>query len=152
MAEVSVQRRIQASPEVVYGLVSELTRMGEWSNENTGGRWVRGATGPAVGARFQGTNSNGKLSWKTTATVTAAEPGRRFAFSVNVGLLAVSAWSYDIAPDGEGCVVTETWRDRRDPVSRFITGRITGVHDRAAFSAESMARTLEALAATAEAS
>lgn len=151
MAEVSVQRRIAASPEVVYELLSDLPRMGEWSNENTGGRWVKGASGPAVGARFQGTNSNGKLTWKTLATVTEADRGRRFAFKVDVGPLGVSAWSFDLTPDGDGCVVTQTWVDRRDPVSRFITGRITGVRDRAAFSEASMALTLERLAQSAEA-
>ena len=57
---VSVTRDIAASPAKVWEMLSDLPRMGEWSPENTGGKWVRGATGPAVGARFVGSNRNGK--------------------------------------------------------------------------------------------
>ena len=50
---------IDAPPERVWDLVTAITRMGEWSPESTGGRWTRGATGPATGARFVGSNRNG---------------------------------------------------------------------------------------------
>ena len=43
----------------LYDLVSDLPRMGEWSPENTGGKWVNGAAGPVVGARFKGSNKSG---------------------------------------------------------------------------------------------
>ena len=36
---------IAADPGALYDLVSDLCRMGEWSPEATGGRWVGGATG-----------------------------------------------------------------------------------------------------------
>ncbi|MEY3619020.1 MAG: hypothetical protein RL726_1718, partial [Actinomycetota bacterium] len=64
--DVVVSKEIAASPEVVWEMVSDLTRMGEWSPENKGGEWIKGATGPAVGASFKGRNSNGKKSWSTT--------------------------------------------------------------------------------------
>ncbi len=35
---------IAAAPERVWALVTDITRMGEWSPESTGGRWTRGAT------------------------------------------------------------------------------------------------------------
>ena len=62
--QIEVSRVVSASPERVYELVSDLPRMGEWSPENTGGKWVKGATGPAVGALFEGTNRLGKKKWK----------------------------------------------------------------------------------------
>jgi Polyketide cyclase / dehydrase and lipid transport len=37
---VEASRHFDASPEVLYEMVSDLPRMGEWSPENTGGRWV----------------------------------------------------------------------------------------------------------------
>jgi uncharacterized protein YndB with AHSA1/START domain len=55
---VVVSKEVNASPETVFAMVSDLTRMGEWSPENQGGQWVKGATGPAVGAQFKGRNSN----------------------------------------------------------------------------------------------
>jgi hypothetical protein len=40
--------RIDAAPERVYDLVSDITRMGEWSPENLCGHWLDRADGPAV--------------------------------------------------------------------------------------------------------
>src|SRR5687767_5796747 len=51
--EASIE--IQASPEVVYDLVSNLPRMGDWSPENIGGEWQGGGSGQ-VGDRFLGHN------------------------------------------------------------------------------------------------
>ncbi len=53
---VKVTKHINASPEAVWNLVTDLTRMGDWSPENKGGNWVKGATGPEVGAKFKGVN------------------------------------------------------------------------------------------------
>nr|NIU66832.1 SRPBCC family protein [Actinomycetota bacterium]NIW28633.1 SRPBCC family protein [Actinomycetota bacterium] len=38
----SASVEIQAPPLVVYDTVRRLERMGEWSPEATGGRWVEG--------------------------------------------------------------------------------------------------------------
>ena len=42
--EASIE--INASPEAVYDLVSDLPRMGEWSPENIGGEWQGRRQGP----------------------------------------------------------------------------------------------------------
>ena len=47
--EASIE--INASPEAVYDLVSDLPRMGEWSPENIGGEWQDGGSGK-VGDRY----------------------------------------------------------------------------------------------------
>jgi len=67
-----VSMHMDATPEEVWALVSDVTRMGSWSPETTACRWVGGASGPSVGARFRGTNKRGPLLWQTTCTVTAA--------------------------------------------------------------------------------
>ena len=51
-ADVTVTRDITAAPEVLWNLISDLPRMGEWSPENTGGSWTGGATGATTGAKF----------------------------------------------------------------------------------------------------
>nr|WP_222132316.1 SRPBCC family protein [Pseudonocardia sp. C8] len=86
---------VEAPPERVWALVSDITRAGEWSPEATGGRWTHGATGPAVGARFVGTNRNGRLRWSTHCRVTECEPGRRFTFVVTESR---TAWGWVLAP------------------------------------------------------
>lgn len=147
---VSVTEHIEAAPEVVYAFVSDLPRMGAWSPENTGGRWLGAATGPVVGARFKGTNRNGARRWSTTCTVVEATPGESFAFDVKAGGLAVARWSYRITPSGAGCDVTETWTDNRNRLTDVIGGLASGVKDRRTFAETSMRTTLARLKAAAE--
>jgi hypothetical protein len=149
---VSVSATIQAAPETVYDLVADLPRMGEWSPENRGGRWVRGSSGPAVGARFKGHNRNRWHRWNTIVTITAADRGRRFAFHVSYGPVAISDWSYEFDATADGTVVTETWVDRRPAVLSILGTPIAGVStaERPDHNRAGMERTLAALKATAE--
>ena len=148
---VSVTVHVRAAPERVYELVSDLPRMGEWSPENTGGRWVGGASGPSVGARFKGTNKNNGRRWSTTVTVVEATPGDAFVFDVSFGPFAVARWSYRIAPSDGGCDVTERWDDRRSGLWGAIGTVGSGVRDRRAFTETSIRTTLERVKAAAEA-
>ena len=103
---------INAPAEKVWALVSDLPRMGEWSPENAGGKWVKGATGPALGAVFKGTNKNGIRRWSTTVTVIACEPSKVFEFAVTSGPLEVANWRYEFEETEAGCRVTESWSDQ----------------------------------------
>jgi hypothetical protein len=146
MADVEVSEDVAATPDAVYAMVSDVTRMGSWSPETTSCRWLGGATGPAVGARFRGTNKRGPLLWQTTCTVTAAEPGRRFAFDVTFGPAPISSWSYDLEPIGDGGTrVTESWSDRRHAAMRLASVPAMGIRDRAAHNRRRMQATLAAL-------
>jgi hypothetical protein len=141
---------VEAPPEQVWALVSDLPRMGELSPENAGGSWLGSATGPAVGARFRGSNRQGWRRWSTLARVTTCEPGSRFAFDVSSLGLAVARWSYDVAPRAGGCSVTETWLDRRGRVMDTLGRLVSGVGDRTAFTAQSIEQTLAAVKSRAE--
>lgn len=149
-ATVSRSTDIDAPPDAVWALVSDLPGMGRLSPENTGGRWTGGATGPALGARFRGTNRRGARRWSTLARVTACEPGRRFAFDVDSAGMAVARWSYEITTRGAGCTLTETWEDRRGALISRLGRLVTGVGDRTAFTEESIEHTLRAVKAAAE--
>ena len=67
--QVSVTREIGAPAELVWAMVSDVTRMGEWSPENEGCTLLGGATAAQPGARFRGVNRNGKKKWTTMGTV-----------------------------------------------------------------------------------
>ena len=139
---------IAAPAEKVWTLVSDLPRMGEWSPENAGGKWVKGATGPALGAVFQGNNKNGFRRWSTMATVIACEPGTLFEFAVTSGPLKVATWRYEFEETDAGCRVTESWVDQRK--KWFATlARVMGDHS-AAHAEGEMAATLANLAAAVE--
>jgi uncharacterized protein YndB with AHSA1/START domain len=108
----SVTVHIAAPADRVWDLVSDVTRIGEFSPETFEAQWLDGATGPRAGARFRGhvrRNGRGPVYW-TTCTVTAAEPEREFAFSVaGLGGATANTWRYQLEPAGDGTDVTESF-------------------------------------------
>lgn len=147
---VSVERTIAASPDAVWALISDVTRMGEWSPETTACEWLGGASRPATGAKFKGRNSSGTKSWSTVCEVTECEPGRTFSFLVKGGPFPVATWEYRIDPADDGCRVVEEWTDRRNLFLRKTSKLVSGVDDRAAHNRTGMETTLAQLAAVAE--
>jgi hypothetical protein len=134
----------------MYELVSDVTRMGQWSPETRACRWVGGASGPSVGARFRGSNRFGWRRWSTTCTVTAADPGERFAFAVSLGSVPISQWSYEFRAEAGGCRVTEVFEDRR-PRWMDVLGRpVMGIADRDEHNRTTMRATLTNLKRYAE--
>jgi uncharacterized protein YndB with AHSA1/START domain len=149
--QVSVDKAMAAPPDVVWKLIAEVTRMGEWSPETASCEWLGGTKAPVVGARFRGRNAREGRKWSTTCQVVAAEPGRSFAFDVRGGPFRVARWEYRIEPDGAGSKVTETWTDQRGRLVAAIGKAKTGVEDRATHNRQGMVQTLDRLAAAAEA-
>ena len=148
--DVAVSKEIAAPAELVWTMVSDLPRMGEWSPESEGGTWIGSATAPTPGAKFRGVNRNGKKHWKSAVTVLDADPGRRFSFRVSALGLKVAEWGYTFEPTSTGCIVTETWTDQRNPIMKSLSGKATGVPDRASHNRAGMEQTLERLAAAAQ--
>ena len=145
-APVVARRVVNAPAERVFAMVSDLTRMGEWSPENKGGEWIKGATGPAVGARFKGRNANGKKSWSTVVEVVEFEPGRKIAFTLMVGPARWCDWVWEVASVDGGTEVTHSWIDRRGGFGSWLGGLVSGVKDRATHNLRNMEATLESLA------
>lgn len=103
---------MDAPPEKVWALVSDVTRIGEFSPETFEARWTRGSTGPEVGAYFKGhvkRNGVGPTYW-TPCQVTACVPNELFEFRVGTEEVAVNNWGYRIEADGDGSLVTEYFR------------------------------------------
>jgi uncharacterized protein YndB with AHSA1/START domain len=142
---------IEAPPERLYGMVSDLSRMGEWSPENHGGKWVGSATGPTEGARFKGRNRNGWRRWSTVATIVVANPPKEVAWESKALGMKVAFWRYRFEPNGHGgTTVTESTEDRRGRAMHFIGRTASGVADRAAANKKNMRATLEQLKKAAE--
>ncbi|MEI2730765.1 MAG: SRPBCC family protein [Dermatophilaceae bacterium] len=149
MADLRDTIHIDAPADLVYAMVSDLTRMGEWSPECDRVTWRGGATGPVKGAKFMGHNRVGTLQWFTLGTITAAEPGH-LAFEIAIGPMRISRWEYFIAPDpeGTGCTVAEQWTDMRAKATRLMSDRVIG--DRVARNRRGIRLTLAALKRSAE--
>jgi uncharacterized protein YndB with AHSA1/START domain len=108
----SVTVHMNASPEKIWELISDVTRIGRYSPETFEAEWLDGATGPAVGARFRGhvkRNRKGPTYW-TTCTVLASDPGREFAFGVGNRAKPLNTWRYHLEPAGDGTDVTESFQ------------------------------------------
>lgn len=150
--EVTVE--IAAAPEVVYALVSDVTRMGEWSPECFKAVWTKGATGPAVGARFKAWNRGGRgPSWFNWPVVTVADEGREFAFNRSGPGIGSYTWRYVLTPTAGGTRITESFDAERvlGPVMTWLTEKWTGSPDRDADLRRGMTTTLARLKAAAEA-
>ena len=147
--EASIE--IAAPPEVVYGLVSDLPRMGEWSSENVGGEWLGDGTG-TVGDRFLGHNKAGEREWSRECEVAAAIPGRDFTFVVGGVAANCTTWSYELEEIGSGRTrLTERWwfvnmtPALQAATEEQLAGRIEQTQD-------AIEHTLAAIKATAEVS
>jgi uncharacterized protein YndB with AHSA1/START domain len=149
----AVSTEIAASPETVYALVSDITRMGEWSPECVRCRWTKDATGPAVGARFKARNKGGRgPAWFNTPTVTVADPGREFAFNRAGPGIGSYTWRYVMEPIGTGTRLTESFDAERpiNAVMSWITEKWTGSSDRDADLRRGMTTTLGRIKTVAE--
>jgi uncharacterized protein YndB with AHSA1/START domain len=146
-----VSIRIEAPPERIYEVITDVAQMGRLSPECTGGRWLDGASGPAVGARFKGTNKRGIARWSTTNEVVAAEPGRRFSFETKE---SAARWTYELEPDGTGTLVTESralFKERPLVAKVFTKLLLGGEQGHEDELRDGMRQTLERLKAIAEA-
>jgi len=110
---------IDAPPERVWRMVTDITRMGEWSPVTYKCEWLDGATEPSVGARFKGWNKMAPARWWTVCEITAFEPGKLFEFrtvevskpfSLGVGQpREMTRWRYEFEPEDIGTRVTERY-------------------------------------------
>lgn len=96
---------VAVPPEELYGMVSDVTRMGEWSPVCRVCWWDEGA-GPHVGAWFTGRNETPERTWETPSQVVTADPGKAFAWEVNDGWVY---WGYTFEPEDGGTRLTESW-------------------------------------------
>jgi len=148
--EVTVQ--MAAPPDVVWDLVSDVTRIGEFSPETFEAEWLRGATGPAVGNRFKGhvkRNGVGPIYW-TVCEVTDLDPGRHFEFAVLVGDQTVNRWGYRLEAVDGGTRVTEYFSMKPSTFTKLywtLLGRLRGRTNE-----RGMRQTLERIKTIAEAS
>src|SRR5277367_5507665 len=101
--------------EAVYDMISDVTRMGEWSPVCTGCWWDEGES-LRVGAWFTGRNVTPDREWETRSEVVVANRGRAFAFVVGG---AWTRWSYSFEATDDGTVVTESWEFLPGGIARF---------------------------------
>jgi predicted amidohydrolase YtcJ len=110
MTEGSANVVISRPVTEVFEAVADITRMGNWSPECTGTRWLDPASGPAVGAKFEGDNvaKAGPITlkrWTTTAEVTGYESNELFEFVAE----GHTTWRYEFVDRNGSTSVTESF-------------------------------------------
>ncbi len=131
LVSATVERTIPASPETLYGIVTDVSRIGEMSPECLSAEWIGKSNGPEIGARFKGTNELGNSKWSTKPVVTAAVPGQVFEFKVPMGF--GPTWRYEFhAVEGGTRVVESVRQDKPSPWFIRRAQKKAGVTDRAA--------------------
>lgn len=141
---------ISAPPDAVWDLISDVTRMGEWSPECYRCTWLDGGTGPRDQARFKGWNRQDlgpiPVRWSTTSTVVESLRGEVFAFTTKE---SGATWTYRLTPTADGGThVVETRADGDKPLlAKVFNAVMPGRDDRLR---DGMAQTLQRLKATAE--
>src|ERR1700735_729531 len=93
---------VARSPEDLYDMVSDVTRMGDSTPVCTSCWWEDGLR-PQPGAWFTGRNELPERTWETRSQVVAADRGREFAFMVGGSWVR---WGYTFAPVGGGAGLT----------------------------------------------
>jgi uncharacterized protein YndB with AHSA1/START domain len=155
---------IDADTAELYTLISDPTRMPKWSPENREATVLNPSDDGAafVGMTFEGRNKRGRAAWTTRCTVTVADPGRLFAFTVHtIGVKkprlrgANASWEYRFEPIAPGkSRVTETWRDDRtswpDPLVAVFDRVVTSGKSFPEFQRINIRKTLDALKRVAE--
>jgi hypothetical protein len=119
LTEDHVDLVIDADAQVLYQMVSDLPRIGEWSPECEGVDWEDGVTVPVEGSTFLGHNAVGpgrRIRYSRHGRVLTAEPGREFAFITDEGGRESTVWRYRFEPEAGGTRVTESYEVRWIPV------------------------------------
>ena len=106
---------VARSPESLYDMVSDVTRMGEWSPVCKACWWDEGDS-PQAGAWFTGRNELPERTWETRSQVVAADGGREFAFTVGGSWVR---WGYTFAHAEGGTQLTESWEFLPAGIARF---------------------------------
>ena len=150
----TVDRHIEAAPEVLYDLIADVTRTPELTPDIVKVEWLDGATGAVVGARFKATNKAGRgPTWSNKPVITAADRGREIAWSRTEAIGGTLEWRYRFEPEGTGTRVTESYEVTKPLplIGWFLIGTIYGLKDRRRDLRASMLRTLDRIAELTEA-
>lgn len=98
---------VDAGPERVWSLVSDIALMPAFSDELKAVQWAEGSGRPRVGARFVGHNEHEAFGqWSTTSRIVACDPPREFAWAVGEPDNPSATWRFRLTPRDGGTAVT----------------------------------------------
>ncbi len=143
---------IAAPPSAVWRLVSDVTRMSEWSPQVVSTRLRSGFDRVDVGARFTNKNREGDLEWITRAEVVRFTPETEIAFRIEENH---AVWSIALEPTPAGGTRLVQRRETPDGISdlslEFTEAALGGQEAFTTILRDGMRQTLERIKDEAEA-
>ena len=120
-----------ATPSEIWAVVSDISRIGEWSHECRSGAWLDDAVEAKPGARFVGTNKVGRYTWSRTSEIVTAdaphvlawrtEPSHRYRDSTE--------WRIELEPHERGTRIVQTYKILAiNPVMERLVYLVTPAH------------------------
>ncbi|MCW2782245.1 MAG: cyclase/dehydrase [Marmoricola sp.] len=110
--ELHAETTINASPDRVWKLLTNLDRMPEWSPELVKMLPLKPG-GLRVGQWYVGINRRKGMVWPTRNVVAVLEPGKTLAWDTKT---SGARWIFEVAPEGEGTRLAQ-----RRPVPTRLT-------------------------------
>ncbi|HEX6421749.1 MAG TPA: hemerythrin domain-containing protein [Acidimicrobiales bacterium] len=128
----------------LWRVVSDVTRVGEWSHECRRVEWLDGATRAGPGVRFRGTSKAGPWSWSRVNEVVAADAPHTLVWrTIPTALFPDSTeWRIELSADEGGTRVVQSFRLLRVPplLGRLFAIAIPAHRDRATGLADDLRR------------
>ena len=147
--EVAIE--VDASPEHLWELIADITRMGTWSPVCRRCEWIDGSARAEIGARFVGHNRQGLSRWSRRCEVTVSDPGREFAFRTLFKEAEATRWRYRFEATPTTTRVVESYEVVSMPRWVRLVHRVPGMHAKARRDGvRNMTHTLQRLRAEAE--
>jgi len=108
---------VDAGLRDVWEVVSDVTRVAEWSHECRSAEWISAPGRAVLGARFRGHNRAGWLRWSRTCEVVAVDEPHEIVWRTVPTLLFPDSteWRIRLAPEGSGTRITQSFRVLRAP-------------------------------------
>ena len=99
------------SPDAVWRIIADVTRIGQWSGECRSAHLARGARAAAPGIRFRGWNKSGPFRWTRSCVFTVVDAPRHLAWRT-VGLwghVDSTEWHITLEPERDGTRIVQTY-------------------------------------------
>jgi hypothetical protein len=108
---VTVSIDVEATPAVLWPLISDIGLPAQFSDEFRGATWTEPHAGPALGARFEGTNRHPAIGeWKVPCVVAVYEPEWAFGWDPGGPEAPFTKWRFTLDPtDGDDSTTTLTF-------------------------------------------
>jgi uncharacterized protein YndB with AHSA1/START domain len=147
---------IEAPPEAVWALMTDLGRTPTWNRETRETAWVPPAHGPTEGAVFRAVNQIGSREWTVDCHVIVATAPSAFEWTVLDPSHPSTRWWYRLAPTPSGTTLRHGFQHGPGPsglrsaVDRNPDGAAVTIAGRVGMLEANMRHTVTMIKAVAE--